>query len=91
MFTSKTDKLIYVVGIYTVLSFSRKVAIKIVKKLTKELENAHTKAEAKTASDELDDLLADLSEEEKATINNEMANLWKFIMNVEPPVKKTED
>ena len=91
MRTSKTDKLIYVVGIYTVLSFSRKVATKTVKKVTKEIENARIKAEAKSASDELDKILDDLTDEEKATIDNEMVNLWKFIMNVEPPVKKTED
>ena len=91
MFTSKTDKLIYVVGIYTVLSFSRKVAIKIVKKLTKELENAHTKAEAKSSSERLDILMGDLTENEKATINNEMVNLWKSINNGDFDIKKTED
>ena len=90
MFTSKTDKLIYVVGIYTVASFTLKVVTKTVKKLTKELENAHIKAEAKSASDELDILLGDMTDEEKTTFNNEMANLWKAINNGAFD-KKTED
>lgn len=90
MFTSKTDKLIYVVGIYTVASFTLKVVTKTVKKLTKELENARIKAEAKSASDELDKILDDLSEEEKATIDNEMVKLWKSINNGDF-IKNTED
>ena len=90
MFTSKFDKLVYVVGIYAVVSFTLKVTTKTVKMVTKELEKAHTKAEAKSASDALDKILDDLSDEEKAVIDNEMLEFWKAAIYGDL-TKKTED
>ena len=81
MFTSKIDKLVYVVGIYAVTSFTVKVATKTVKGVTKELEKAHTKAEPKPDRDIIDILLADLNDVEKAELDNKLVDLWKSFNN----------
>ena len=90
MFTSKIDKLVYVVGIYTITSFTLKVVKKTAVKVTKELENSRNKEEAKSPRDTIDILLDVLSDEEKAELDSKLVELWKSINNDDFD-KKTED